>query len=349
MVKQSRGRHREKQFESRQKDRRQMDRRKSNADIASMWSRKPGVSFVLMWFAIGLITIVVYKEIKFIQDDIYAFEQQDGRVTSSPVCQLPLAHGATYMIDPAFLKRADVLYSGLQILNKHDYPLVAVMSDMAGEKKLLATSIAVDKTIYLSVPVGEYGLEVLVGSKWCNLETGFSDGANILVDGGIKVGAGQMSFLEFYGSGLNPPQLGLAFSMIKPVNPEQIKLSPEVTGFEQLELLQSQDGHYFSAGSVNGVPVVFMIDTGATTVSISSEVAAQAGIEQCIPISATTANGIVNACSATVAEVTFGNYQITDVGVTVMPNMPGGALLGMNVLRNFRIEQVDDVMRISVR
>ena len=55
------------------------------------------------------------------------------------------------------------------------------------------------------------------------------------------------------------------------------------------------------------------------------------------------------ACAATVAEITFGSFKLTNVDVNVMPTMPGTALLGMNVLRNFHIEQIDKIMRISSR
>ncbi len=92
-----------------------------------------------------------------------------------------------------------------------------------------------------------------------------------------------------------------------------------------------------------------MIDTGATIVSISSETASQAGIQKCSPRLVSTANGKVNACAATALEITFGTFKLINVDVNIMPDMPGSALLGMNILRNFHIEQVDSVMQISSR
>lgn len=43
----------------------------------------------------------------------------------------------------------------------------------------------------------------------------------------------------------------------------------------------------------------------------------------------------------------LGSFRFTHVDVMIMPNMSGEALLGMNVLRNFRIEQTDKVLLIS--
>jgi len=113
--------------------------------------------------------------------------------------------------------------------------------------------------------------------------------------------------------------------------------------------LQASNGHYFSSGTINDAPVVFLIDTGATNVSVSRDLAIRAGIRKCQSHQVMTANGSVNACMATVPEITFGAFQLTNIEVMVMPNMSDEALLGMNALRNFRIEQVDRVMRISLR
>ena len=308
------------------------------------------VKFTLIWFVIGLIIMVVFNHYNSFADNSNLSSEAEAGIISLARCQSLPAHGSAYVMEPSFMKRTDVLYSGLEILNTHDYPMVVVLSDMSGSLQFLATSVAINKTVQFSVPVGQYSIQILIGSNWCNLESGFSDGVHISVDGGITIETGQTTLLEFYGMGLNPVQIALAYSTFSPPANPTPKIPPsEVIGEGELELLQSYDGHYFSSGTVNGVPVVFMIDTGATTVSVSSEIAALAGIKKCAPIKVSTANGIVNACIGTVAEVTFGNYQITDVDVTVLPNMPGDALLGMNVLRNFRIEQVGEIMRISSR
>ncbi len=218
---------------------------------------------------------------------------------------------------------------------------------LLGSKRLLAVSISSGHTAQVSLPTGQYGMHVLVGSDWCNLETGFSDGANISVAGNVSIKAGLTTLMQFYGSGLHPVQLALAHSMSRPKSPQNIKQPSEVIGVGKLDLLQTREGHYFSSGTVNVSQVVFMIDTGATTVSISSRIASRAGIRKCFSHTVSTANGNVNACTATVSEVTFGKFRLTNVDVTIMPNMPGDALLGMNVLRNFHIEQINNMMRIS--
>ena len=90
------------------------------------------------------------------------------------------------------------------------------------------------------------------------------------------------------------------------------------------------DGHYYLTGSINGREVVFMVDTGASTVAIGDSLAA----------------GTVSGCEAVASEVEVGGLRVPDVPVAVLP---GGetVLLGMNVLRHFRIEQQGRQMRLT--
>lgn len=320
------------------------------SDNSSGWSLKPFVRATLIWIVLALIFLVAFKYYKPSQNNNFqSVKNELAKMVTPRNCELLPPHGSSYMIDPSVMKRTDVLYSGLKIQNEHDHPLVAILSNSTGSRRFLAVSITPSKTAQISVPVGKYGMQLLIGSNWCNLETGFSDGANISVVNGISIEAGLTTIMQFYGSGIRPVQIALAYSTSRPENPQNIQQPSEVIGVGKLDLLQTRDGHYYTSGTVNESPVVFMIDTGATNVSISSEVASRVGLQKCIPRLVSTANGKVNACAATVFEVTFGNFQLTNVEVTIMPNMPGNALLGMNILRNFHIEQVDKIMRISSR
>lgn len=112
-------------------------------------------------------------------------------------------------------------------------------------------------------------------------------------------------------------------------------------------LRQGRNGNYFVSGSVNGYTVNFMVDTGASLTTISKQTAAAAGIQSsCTPRSFHTANGEVIGCVATIHEITFDKFRLVNVDVAVMPNMQG-ALLGMNVLGQFKMQQQGNVMRIS--
>lgn len=130
--------------------------------------------------------------------------------------------------------------------------------------------------------------------------------------------------------------------MRAPERPPSIIVSEGVTVLEG-----SRDGHYFSSGTVNGFPVVFMVDTGATTVSISMETAARAGIQECTQARFRTANGDTDGCKAVVPILEFGNYKISNVEVAIMKNLTAHSLLGMNVLKLFKMQQHENRLFFS--
>ena len=115
-----------------------------------------------------------------------------------------------------------------------------------------------------------------------------------------------------------------------------------------LVLTMDLNHSYRTSGTVNGSPVTFVVDTGASGTVISQRVAMSAGIRSCSTVGyAATANGVVARCTATVSEITFGDFHVRNLVVAVMPNMPQDALLGMDVLGRLKIQQADRVLSIS--
>lgn len=114
-------------------------------------------------------------------------------------------------------------------------------------------------------------------------------------------------------------------------------------------VLRMDAGRSFRApGTVNGHAVTFVVDTGASNTVISQQVADAAGIRSCSSSGyVSTANGMVRKCVATVPEITFGEFHIKNLAVTILPNLAADGLLGMDVLRRMKIEQQDGLMYIS--
>ena len=106
------------------------------------------------------------------------------------------------------------------------------------------------------------------------------------------------------------------------------------------------DGHYYLTGTINGREVVFMVDTGASTVAIGDALANRLDLGTCRPRQYGTAAGTVRGCEALASQVEVGGLRLPNVPVAVLP---GGdtVLLGMNVLRHFRIEQQGRQMRLT--
>ncbi|MBL1263043.1 retropepsin-like aspartic protease family protein [Methylomicrobium sp. RS1] len=127
-------------------------------------------------------------------------------------------------------------------------------------------------------------------------------------------------------------------------------LSPSAdakSGSAPLLVKQHGSGHYFVDGAINGKALVFVIDTGASVVSLPSNEASAAGIACRKTALMETANGLTEACTAVIPELRFGHFLIKNAESMIVPNL-GQPLLGMNILRHFKIAQDNGEMRISV-
>jgi clan AA aspartic protease (TIGR02281 family) len=113
-----------------------------------------------------------------------------------------------------------------------------------------------------------------------------------------------------------------------------------------LKLKQNSGGHYTSEGSINDKPLNFVIDTGASFVSLPEFIAHSANIYCDDLVDVNTANGKTDACKAKIKKLVFGSFQVGDVAAVIVPNL-GQPLLGMNVLQLFNIAQDKGEMRIS--
>ncbi len=117
---------------------------------------------------------------------------------------------------------------------------------------------------------------------------------------------------------------------------------------EELLIKQNDFGQYTSAGAINEQRVTFIVDTGASRVSLPTAVAQAAQILCEDHVQIQTANGASQACSVTIPTFTFGPFVLHNVSAIIAPNL-NQPLLGMNVLQQFKIAQERGEMHISER
>ena len=111
-------------------------------------------------------------------------------------------------------------------------------------------------------------------------------------------------------------------------------------GVREVLLERNRQGHYVANGSINNVPVTFLLDTGATDVAISSEIADRAGLESGAAQQAFTANGAVRTYATIVDSLEIGNIQLRDVRASITPSLNGEIiLLGMSALQHVEFSQ----------
>jgi clan AA aspartic protease (TIGR02281 family) len=111
---------------------------------------------------------------------------------------------------------------------------------------------------------------------------------------------------------------------------------------------QSANGHYILDGQINGKELSFVIDTGASAVSLPRPVAFLARISCKEHIKLQTAGGSASGCTAVIPTLKFGPFQMQNVPAIIVPNLDQ-PLLGMNVLSQFKIVQNNGEMQISKR
>lgn len=102
----------------------------------------------------------------------------------------------------------------------------------------------------------------------------------------------------------------------------------------ELRIRQSLDGHFWVTAEVNGTAVRFLVDTGATTTSISHETAARAGVEMRggLPAVVRTANGTVQVDRGRIGSLQVGHIERADLTVHVSEAFGDLNVLGMNFL-----------------
>ncbi|MBA3676289.1 MAG: TIGR02281 family clan AA aspartic protease [Sphingosinicella sp.] len=101
-----------------------------------------------------------------------------------------------------------------------------------------------------------------------------------------------------------------------------------------LRIRQSPDGHFWVNAQLNGQIVRFLIDSGATTTSISAETARQANIRVGggFPVLVNTANGSITVQRARVENLQVGQIEREDFAVHVSEAFGDMNVLGMNFL-----------------
>lgn len=121
-------------------------------------------------------------------------------------------------------------------------------------------------------------------------------------------------------------------------NPNRLSVLAGQEG--ELVLVRDSSGHYRAEGRMNGVRTHFLLDTGATRLAVSSDLAERAGLERGKTTMISTANGVVRAWRTRVSRLEIGPLLFEDLSAVIAPNLPGDeALLGMNALGDLHIEQ----------
>jgi aspartyl protease family protein len=111
-------------------------------------------------------------------------------------------------------------------------------------------------------------------------------------------------------------------------------------------------GMYYAKGKINGVAMRFLVDTGATFVTLSGNHAKRLKIDyrKGKYSSAQTASAVVPVWQIRLASVSIGGIELKNVEATVIAGeQPFDVLLGNSFLRHTSIQQAGAVLEIEKR
>jgi aspartyl protease family protein len=120
-------------------------------------------------------------------------------------------------------------------------------------------------------------------------------------------------------------------------------------GAREIVIPVSTGGHFIAGGAINGQPVRFMVDTGATLVSMSRGEASRLGLDLrgARSVVTQTAAGAVQAQVLPLRRVRVGEVEVYDVLALVSDAPLPFILLGNSFLERFQWRRDNDVMRLE--
>jgi len=120
---------------------------------------------------------------------------------------------------------------------------------------------------------------------------------------------------------------------------------------QSVSLTADARGHFAAAGSINGYPMSFLVDTGATSIAINAAEAKRIGLDykagQAVGVS--TAAGVVPAWRVKFNTVKVGGISVNQVDGLVVETGLDVPLLGMSFLNRMEMKRDGQTMTLTQR
>lgn len=127
--------------------------------------------------------------------------------------------------------------------------------------------------------------------------------------------------------------------------------APAAGGGDEVRVYRDNNGMFTTAGSINGLPVGFLVDTGASSVAMNAGEARRLGIDFRVEGDSTyvsTASGVAGAYSVRLDRVKVGSIELRNVEALVIDgSSPTEVLLGMSFLQ--RLELLNQGDHLTLR
>ena len=131
---------------------------------------------------------------------------------------------------------------------------------------------------------------------------------------------------------------------------QSISTAQVVGNRPNIKLEADGGGHFTAYGSINGRPIRFLVDTGATSIAFSSAQARAMGInlDKAQRGTVTTASGHVRSYNVVLDNVKVGDISLNLVEAVIIDSMPGDtALLGNSFLSRLEMKREGTVLTLT--
>ena len=118
-------------------------------------------------------------------------------------------------------------------------------------------------------------------------------------------------------------------------------------GVKEVVLQRNRDGHYLATGQINGQNVEFLLDTGASDVSVPQPLAMRLGLKRGQAAIYSTANGNITSYLTRIDSLNLGGIELRDIRASINPSTNADTiLLGMSFLKHLEFTQRGDTLII---
>jgi aspartyl protease family protein len=167
----------------------------------------------------------------------------------------------------------------------------------------------------------------------------FKDRAVVLIDGRqrmLRVGQTSPQGVTLVAADSESALLEYHGERFKRVLDDRVDTRSKPTEPEEVQIWRNPQGLYATTGSINGLPVSLLVDTGATQVAMNAAQARRLGIDYRVvgvPAAITTASRMEPAWAVTLDSVKVGEIELRNVEAMVLEGaQPATVLLGMSYL-----------------
>ena len=131
----------------------------------------------------------------------------------------------------------------------------------------------------------------------------------------------------------------------KDYNPNK-ELSTAINGQQREVILKrNRYGHYVTQGKINNHEVTFLLDTGASDISIPDKIARKLKLSYGQERRYQTANGVITGYLTRLNQVSIGAIKLRNIRASINPRMNNDEiLLGMTFLKNIEFTQRGDTL-----